>query len=238
MTPKTFKFRPATLANGDDSWFVEAWDSSFPFLASVGSANQWNYLPSAEPSAVERVRNAVANSDASDEKYYSSNPNGDFQHGRPPLDWCKAFVAEVDVEKDKIPDAIREKYAAFIEEGDTSGTVTIPVGAMILQAKSLAYVRSVIPEQDDEEPFLYLTFLMTDHRTGVYAKGAGAALLALAKEEVQKVGLKRLCGDCWRGNERKLVGYYEGHGLMGIGDFFASKDNEAPWPGAVVEWRL
>ncbi|KAF3940028.1 hypothetical protein ABW19_dt0206203 [Dactylella cylindrospora] len=222
----TFKFRNATVSQGDDVFFLEAWDSTFPYIASIGSKRQWDNLPSTQPTSVERVKKVVADADAALSKYpYDSTNWG--------TDWCRAYAAEVDVEKDKIPELLKKKYASV--EGEV---VTISVGAMALTSKSPEYVRPVIPEQDEADPFLYLAFLMNDHRAGPYAKGAGAALLELAKEEVRKVGLKRLCGDCWRGNERRLVKYYEGQGLRAIGDFDAPKPEGEIWPGAVTEWKI
>ncbi|EPS38619.1 hypothetical protein H072_7614 [Dactylellina haptotyla CBS 200.50] len=231
MASPTFKFRPATLSNGDDRWFVEAWDSTFPFLSSVGSNSQWTELPSSQPARVEKVRGMVSDSDATCAK----EADGFTVTGAPPEGWAKAFVAEVEIERRKIPDALNEKYS--LDGGEPEDLVTVPVGAMVLHGKSADYVRSVIPEQDEVEPFLYLLFLVADHRAGVYAKGSGAALIALAKEEVKKMGLRRLCGDCWRGNDGKLVAYYDKQGLKSIGSFDVPKPGEGEWPGAVFEWK-
>ncbi|KAK6532613.1 hypothetical protein TWF281_006795 [Arthrobotrys megalospora] len=231
MAPTNFKFRPATLAEGDDRWFVEAWDSTLPYLASIGSTSQWRYIPSSQPGAVDRVQTMVAKSDASAGKHPTVSPEV-LENGRLPLDWCKAYVASIDIKREDIPAALKEKYLSV--QGDI---VTIPVGAMVLDSKSPEYVRSVIPEQDDKEPFVFLAFLMTDHRAGAFAKGSGSALLTVAKEEVKRLGLERLCGDCWRGNDRRLVGYYEGQGLRAIGDFNVPKNGEDAWEGAVTEWR-
>ncbi|RVD84777.1 uncharacterized protein DFL_006501 [Arthrobotrys flagrans] len=229
-----FKFRPATLAAGDDRWFVEAWDSTLPYLASIGSTSQWQYIPSNLPGAVSKVKKMIADSDISAQKYPISSPEILLENGTPPLDWNKAYVAEISVNKEHIPVALAEKYSSTSIQGDI---VTIPVGAMVLQGKSPEYVRAVIPEQDDKDPFIFLAFLMTDHRAGGLAKGSGSALLNIAKEEVKKLGLKRLCGDCWRGNGRRLVGYYDGQGLKAIGDFDVPKNEQDSWEGAVTEWR-
>ncbi|KAK6335725.1 hypothetical protein TWF730_003103 [Orbilia blumenaviensis] len=231
MAQASFKFRPATLAANDDSWFVEAWDSTLPYLASIGSTSQWRYIPSQLPGAVDKVKKLIADSDISAAKYPVSSPDI-LKNGQPPLDWTKAYVASVEISKEDVPNALRDKYLST--EGDT---VTIPVGAMVLQATSPQYTRTVIPEQDEREPFVYLVFLMTDHRAGGLAKGSGSALLTIAKQEVTKLGLARLCGDCWRGNGRKLVGYYDGQGLKAIGDFDVPKSEDEVWEGAVTEWR-
>ncbi|KAF3288781.1 hypothetical protein TWF970_005836 [Orbilia oligospora] len=207
MSPtNTFKFRPATLAAGDDRWFVEAWDSTLPYLASIGSTSQWQYIPSNLPGAVSKVKKMVEDSDLSSQKYPISSPEVLSEHGVPPLDWDKAYVAEIDIKREDIPIALADRYSN--EQGEI---VTIPVGAMVLQGRS--------PE------------------AGKLAKGSGSALLNIAKEEVKRLGLKRLCGDCWRGNGRRLVGYYDGQGLKAIGDFDVPKNEQDSWEGAVTEWR-
>ena len=94
-------------------------------------------------------------------------------------DWCQAFVAEA-----------------------SNG---VPVAGLVLDSKAPAYVRSVLPEQDENDPFVYLAYLISNRRAGEERKGAAAALIALAKDQVHSVGLNHMCLDCWRGNDRKLV---------------------------------
>lgn len=94
-------------------------------------------------------------------------------------DWCRAFVAEAG-----------------------SG---IPVAGMVLDSRAPAYVHAVLPTQDENDPFVYLAYLMSNRHAGEERKGAAAALLASAKDQVRRAGLTRLCVDCWRGNDRKLV---------------------------------
>lgn len=91
--------------------------------------------------------------------------------------WCRAFIAE--------------------KNG-------IPVAGLVLEAKAPEYVRTVLSEQDDNEPFVYLSYLISN-REVADTKGSGAELIIHAKDQVRNVGLERLCVDCWRGNDRKLV---------------------------------
>jgi hypothetical protein len=79
------------------------------------------------------------------------------------------------------------------------------VAGIVLDSKAPAYVHSVLPEQDESDPFVYLAYLMSNRHAGEERKGAAAALMAFAKDQVHSVGLKRICVDCWRGNDRKLV---------------------------------
>lgn len=92
--------------------------------------------------------------------------------------WCRAFIA--------------------------SASET-PVAALVLEAHAPAYVNTVVPETDEKEPFVYLAYLISNGRAGEERKGAGAGLIGLAKEETRKVGVKRLCLDCWGGNGGRLV---------------------------------
>ncbi|KAI0855392.1 hypothetical protein F4860DRAFT_496450 [Xylaria cubensis] len=124
-------------------------------------------------------------------------------------DWCRAFVAEA-----------------------SSG---VPVAGLVLDSKAPAYVSSVLPEQDESDPFVYLAYLISNRHAGEERKGAAAALLDLAKDQVRDMGLNRICLDCWRGNDRKLVRYYESQGFRLLEDFTAGKND---WPGCVLEMRL
>jgi hypothetical protein len=86
---------------------------------------------------------------------------------------------------------------------------TVPVATMVLESKSADYVRPVLPEQDPSEPFLYLAYLLTDRATENIRKGASASLIAHAKTEARRLGLRRICMDCWSGNGGKLVRYVQ-----------------------------
>ena len=81
----------------------------------------------------------------------------------------------------------------------------VPLAGLVLDSKAPKYVNSVLPEQDDNDPFVYLAYLISNRHAGDEKKGAVAALMALAKDQVSGLGLSRICLDCWRGNDRKLV---------------------------------
>lgn len=89
--------------------------------------------------------------------------------------------------------------------GHEKGQMNVPVAALVLEGKSPEYVRSVLAQQDSAQPFVYLAYLISDSGAGDAAKGVGSFLIGLAKEEVRRLGLRRLCLDCWSGNDRKLV---------------------------------
>ncbi|KAF1344929.1 hypothetical protein BDV97DRAFT_373283 [Delphinella strobiligena] len=125
--------------------------------------------------------------------------------------WCRAFVAEI------------------------SGT---PVAALVLEAKAPAYVSSMLPGINEKDPFVYLAYLISNGHAGVERKGAGAALIARAKEVAGALGVERLCLDCWGGNGGKLVGYYESQGFRPIGEFSAPVEGTDDWIGCILEMWL
>lgn len=94
-------------------------------------------------------------------------------------DWCRAFIAEA--------------------------SPGMPLAGLVLESKAPPCTRSIIPEQDDGDPFVYLAYLISNRHASEQRKGAGAALIELAKEQTRSAGLTRICLDCWRGNDRKLV---------------------------------
>ncbi|OBT71904.1 hypothetical protein VF21_09199 [Pseudogymnoascus sp. 05NY08] len=124
-------------------------------------------------------------------------------------EWCRASIAE--------------------------SSTGVPVAGLVLDSKAPAYVSSVLPEQDEEDPFVYLAYLISNRDAGEERKGAAAALIGFAKEQVRSAGVNRICLDCFRGNDRKLVRYYESQGFKVLEDFTAG---EKEWQGCVLEMRL
>lgn len=112
----------------------------------------------------------------------------------------RAYIAEVEIKREDLSSELSE---LAIES--TNNNVRLPVAGMVLEGQSSKYVRSIIPENDDNDPFIYLLYLLSDRTTAPHGKGAGAALISHAKDEARKLGIRRLCVDCWRGNDNKLV---------------------------------
>jgi hypothetical protein len=185
----TFSIRPATLEAGDDKRVLAYFDSQLQWLETVGSGGQWGSTPrSHKDDMKEKYRGKIERSEACIGKPFGPN-------------WIQAYIMEAEVDVDSLNAELRQ--LAKITGDDLRARV--PVAAMILEAKSADYVRSILPEQDDEDPFVFLQYLLSDRRTSSINKGAGAALIRHAKEEAKKLDLRRICADCWRGNDRKLV---------------------------------
>ena len=99
-----------------------------------------------------------------------------------------------------------------------------PVGALIV-GETPSYARPVT------EPEVYINWLITDRdRAG---QGIGARLLAHARELAVDAGARLLRVDCYAGDDRALVRYYERQGFTPA-EPFAVDD----WPGQVLERRL
>lgn len=179
----TFNIRPATISHGDDELFLDLWDSQLPWLAENGGADQWGTqsIREARPEAGDRVRGWLKHSEA-------GTPWGP--------EWCRAFVAEAQpLSKTDHPGAQKN--------GQPSDPVH--VAAISLESKAAPYTASILPGQDESDPFVYVIYLMSNRSAGELSKGAGSALIQYAKQVAAAHGIKRLCLDCYRGNDRKLV---------------------------------
>ena len=175
----TFNIRPATISYGDDELFLDLWDSQLAWLAGNGGAGQWGTqsIRQARPEARDKVRGWLKQSD-------TGTPWGP--------DWCRAFVAE----------AQSSNSTGLLEAHKED---PIPVAAISLESKAAAYTESILPTQDENGPFVYVSYLMSNRSAGEVSKGAGSALIQYAKKVAAAHGIKRLCLDCYRGNDRKLV---------------------------------
>ena len=117
-------------------------------------------------------------------------------------DWIQIYVLDVEVDQDNLSEDLRH---GAISTGRESKRVVLPVAAMILEGRSSDYTRPVLPEQDAQDPFLYVRYLVTDRRVGNLSKGAGQKLLDHADEIARSLGIDRLCLDGWNGNDYLLV---------------------------------
>ncbi len=103
-----------------------------------------------------------------------------------------------------------------------------PVGALAVGAAP-AYVPAV------DEPELYVNLLVTDR--ALAGRGIGRRLLTHAREIARTRGVGLLRMDCYSGDDRTLVRYYEQEGFSAT-DPFTVELPAGPWPGQVLEQRL
>lgn len=184
--------RPASTAADDGLRFLRNLDSQLPWLSSIGSSAQWG---TSTRSDQEDLRAKYRGKVESSERHWN-DPSWS-------RDWVRAYVAEVEIERGE--DVSSELLELATECTNDDAHLRLPVAGMVLQGQSAEYVRDILPENDDNDPFIYLLYLLSDRRTAPRGKGAGAALIARAKDEARKLGFRRLCLDCWRGNDNKLV---------------------------------
>ncbi|MFC4105725.1 GNAT family N-acetyltransferase [Micromonospora zhanjiangensis] len=103
-----------------------------------------------------------------------------------------------------------------------------PIGALGVGA-ALPYVPAV------DEPEVYVRLLITDR---AYAgRQVGARLLDHARENARARGVDLLRVDCYGGDDRALVRYYERQGFTPTVPFTVDTPR-GPWLGQVLEQRL
>ncbi|CAI6231641.1 unnamed protein product [Periconia digitata] len=214
----TFHIRPASLAAKDDERMLSHFDSQLKWLESIGSGGQWGPNPRSNNEAFqEKIRGKIQLSETCMEKPFSSK-------------WARAYISEAEVDADSLSEELKQLSGPPLE----NGRVRVPVASMILDSKSADYVRDVLPEEDKNDPFIYLLALFSDRKTSSIGKGAGAALIKHAKDEAKRLGIHRIDGDCYAGNDGKLLKYYESQGFKSAGEF----GSEQGWPGVVFEMRF
>lgn len=183
------EFHIRTSALPEDATFIlEAFDSTLPHLASIGSGEQWGSEPrSKQVVFVERIQKEV-------EKARSGTSDNEV-----------VFVAEVPTDE-PMAESTR------IRRDEVNKQQMIKVAAAIVQGEFPSYVverqnlevsvRAAV-ERDD---YLYLSVMISDFRAGYLRKGAGAVLAQRVKQYAIEKGKAAVYCDCWTGNGEKLVG--------------------------------
>ncbi|KAF7190562.1 hypothetical protein HII31_07721, partial [Pseudocercospora fuligena] len=213
-----FSIRNASSELEDGKRILAFCDSQLEWLAQVGSSAQWGLEP-------------YSTNDDTQEKYRAFVERSE-QDQSWSKEWKKSYIAELDITEDQITKEI-QPYLVHQPRTNSKSSLRLPVAAMLLTGHSEHYAQSILPEQDDQDPFIWIRYLLSDRRLGTLSKGAGLALIEHAKSVAQQMGIRRLCLDCWSGNDRKLVRYYERHGFVSLGDV-----SHNDWPSAVLELRL
>jgi GNAT superfamily N-acetyltransferase len=86
------------------------------------------------------------------------------------------------------------------------------------------------------EPELYINLLVTDR---AYAgRGVGRLLLEHARRLGRERGVTLLRVDCYAGDDRALVRYYERAGFRPVSPFSVELTDGRRWPGQLLEQRL
>ena len=85
------------------------------------------------------------------------------------------------------------------------------------------------------EPELYVNLLVTDRAHA--GRGIGRALLDHARTLAEQQGVGLLRVDCYAGDDRALVAYYEREGFHATAPFTVDTPR-GRWPGQVLEMRV
>lgn len=184
-----FSIRPATLEAGDDKRVLSYFDSQLQWLETVGSGAQWGSTPRGqEDKYQEKYRRKISQSEACIGKPFGP-------------EWTQTYIMEAEVDLNSLSTELRQ----LAEGTGDDQRARLPVAALVLDSKAADYVHSILPQQDDKDPFVFISYLISDRKATPFNRGAGAALINYANDETIRLGLKRICLDCWRGNDRKLV---------------------------------
>ncbi|KXT13881.1 hypothetical protein AC579_2640 [Pseudocercospora musae] len=145
--------------------------------------------------------------------------------------WKKAYIAELDITADRLTKEI-QPFSTHQPRTNSKSSLRLPAAAAMLltgHSETLHDAQPVLPEQDGKEPFVCIRFLLTDVKAPEWASSN------MQRQSPSRWGPNDCAWtlDCWNGNDRKLVGYYEKHGSVSLGD--VSHDD---WPSAVLELRL
>ncbi|MEV3910784.1 GNAT family N-acetyltransferase [Streptomyces canus] len=126
-----------------------------------------------------------------------------------------------------------ESVARYIDEGSVfiAEADGVPAATLTITDAPGAYLAHLPPPG---EPERYIHWLASDRR--FKGHGVGSALLAHAAEETRRAGVALLRVDCYAGDDRKLVAYYEANGFAPTETYTAGANND--WPGQVLAMRV
>ncbi|PVH77637.1 hypothetical protein DL98DRAFT_637084 [Cadophora sp. DSE1049] len=216
--PKIF-VRPAKSAYGDVAFIVSAFDSTLPYLQSIGGGEQWGTTPFSQRHGF--LQETVDSVDKS-EKYTKTKEGKE----------SRVLIAEVDC-----PELIPEGAHFRIDE---AGRELMSVGTATLHGEW--FPEYLISQKHlgvaEVRDFLYIEVMVTDHQTGALSKGAGAALMQSIVDYGRREGKKALYVDGWAGNDRKLIHYYERQSFQIVGEFSFRRKNGLIWPGTLLKMNL
>ncbi|KAH7136172.1 hypothetical protein B0J11DRAFT_597522 [Dendryphion nanum] len=205
----------------DADFILEAFDSTQPHLASIGSGTQWGTEPmSKRDGSAERIRSAVEKARSGSSDKYA------------------IFIAEVHVDDGIDAGTGRIRI-------DRPNLQLLQVGAAIVHQGSFPdyvakqqHLDALVCEATERADYLYLYALVSDYRTGSMRKGAGAVLAQRVRDYAQEKGKAVVYVDCWAGNGEKLVEFYKSQGFVPVGGYDLKKDDGTIWPGKLLRMDI
>ncbi|MFJ6391411.1 GNAT family N-acetyltransferase [Streptomyces sp. NPDC091972] len=126
-----------------------------------------------------------------------------------------------------------ESVARYVAEGSVyiAEADGVPAATLTLTDAPGAHLAHLPPPG---EPERYIHWLASDRR--FQGHGIGSALLAHAAEQTRRAGVGLLRVDCYAGDDRRLVAYYEANGFAPTQTYTAGANND--WPGQVLAMRV
>ena len=193
---RSFSIRDADASLNDAQFILDAFDSTIPHLVATGNSEQWGTEPlSKKDGVVQRIHDTVAKSDT-----FRKTGTGE------PI---RLFIAEV--EDDQASSGSTED-SSLARRVDENGKTFLSVGLVwILDEQFVDYLKETDSLKEHVGPasekgnFVFLKYLVADHRVGDQRRGAGAALLGKVKEYALEKGWKTIWIDCWDGGNGQLV---------------------------------
>ncbi|KAK8140479.1 hypothetical protein PG984_000545 [Apiospora sp. TS-2023a] len=204
-----FHMRDAGLLSNDTEFLVAAFDSTLPYLQSIGGGEMWGPTPFSEKDGfVAETQESITQSES-----YRRTGTGDK---------VRVFIAEVEIggvdeDKEVTSGTVTGTGSLRTRVGADDGRVWLAVAAAcVREGWAPEYVRSQahlrLPKEEEgkegttgDSGFAYLEVMVADHRTGRHHRGAGAALLQLLTQHYREKGSGTMYVDAWAGNGRKLV---------------------------------
>ena len=194
LSKRGFTVREASTAFNDPQFIVEAFDSTLPFLASIGSGDMWGSISYSErPGFIEETAKSVKESEQ-----YALIGSGEA---------VLILIAETELPDSKdsgLPSECRIRT-------DDSGRRFLAVGTAEIRQKPPSYIVEQEhlgfkhSEGEGINDLVYLEVVVADHRTGGPGKGAGTALINGAVEYGRKLGKRYLYVDSVSGRLRLLL---------------------------------
>ncbi|KAF5672081.1 hypothetical protein FDENT_10689 [Fusarium denticulatum] len=241
-----FSFRDASASFNDAQFIADAMDSTIPHLVAAGNAGQWGTEPlSRKESFMQKMHDAVSKSEQ-----FCRTGTGDPE---------RIFIAEV---QDKQTDSKSTANGNLSRRVDENGKPFLSVGFVkIVEEQFVGYLKESETLKAQVEPalnkgkFVFLQYLVTDHRVGDRRRGAGAALLQKVKDYTLERGWKTIWLDCWDGGNGQLVQYvprrtpsiqfifngyryYVDRGFHIMGSFRDDDDDGSSWNGKLFRMDL
>ncbi|KXJ87462.1 hypothetical protein Micbo1qcDRAFT_167470 [Microdochium bolleyi] len=233
----TITIRDGTLA--DEAHILDLFDSAIEYLPTIGSGDQWGpQLFSKQQSRQEGLSRIVT---ASVENQKNASPGDLFDMSRDNIPHARILVAE-STPTTSGGAVVGQKGVEKGEEEDGEAPA-VRVAGLAYQdfvPPNMAANEQYRPSADminaREGKFVYVWVLVSNFRVDAERrKGGGSALLGRTIELAKAHGKKWVYVDCWTGNDRKLVQYYERQGFSLVKDFLFEKPDGSMWPGSLLE---